>query len=232
MANVLVEETSLSNIASAIREKNGGSATYKPSEMATAILNIQGDNTVTWEGNKMCIDFTLPSNITNINNSLYVPSNYTQQLFYMRSNQVTNISSSIFSNAPVIGFEFPNLNAIGDSAFSNCKISRPITIYSVCSVSNNAFQNTNVPAIDFKTNATFGTYIFHGCYKLNTIILRNPNMIPLSQSYFLGGTLLSNCYIYVPADLVNEYKAATNWTMYSNKFRAIEDYPEITGGAN
>ena len=40
MANVLVEETSLSNIASAIREKNGGSATYKPGEMAAAISNL------------------------------------------------------------------------------------------------------------------------------------------------------------------------------------------------
>ena len=47
MANVLVEETSLSNIASAIREKNGGSATYKPGEMAAAISNlpIGGSNT-------------------------------------------------------------------------------------------------------------------------------------------------------------------------------------------
>ena len=40
MANVLVEETSLSNIASAIRIKNGGSATYKPGEMAAAISNL------------------------------------------------------------------------------------------------------------------------------------------------------------------------------------------------
>ena len=40
MANVLVEETSLSNIASAIREKSGGSATYKPAEMAAAISNL------------------------------------------------------------------------------------------------------------------------------------------------------------------------------------------------
>ena len=40
MANVLVEETSLSNIASAIREKSGDSATYKPGEMAAAISNL------------------------------------------------------------------------------------------------------------------------------------------------------------------------------------------------
>ena len=36
-------------------------------------------------------------------------------------------------------------------------------------------------------------------------------------------------YIYVPATLVDTYKAATNWSTYANKIRAIEDYPEITG---
>ena len=40
MANVIVNDTNLTNIASAIREKNGESTTYKPSEMAAAILAI------------------------------------------------------------------------------------------------------------------------------------------------------------------------------------------------
>ena len=42
MANVLVEETSLENIASAIRSKNGQTTKYKPSEMADAISAISG----------------------------------------------------------------------------------------------------------------------------------------------------------------------------------------------
>lgn len=48
MAKVLVNETSLSAIADAIREKNGSNETYKPSEMAAAIGAIEtgggGDN--------------------------------------------------------------------------------------------------------------------------------------------------------------------------------------------
>lgn len=41
MANVLVEETSLQNIANSIREKTGTEDTYKPSEMANAISGIE-----------------------------------------------------------------------------------------------------------------------------------------------------------------------------------------------
>lgn len=40
MANVLVQESSLQGIASAIRSKNGTQNTYKPSQMADAIMNI------------------------------------------------------------------------------------------------------------------------------------------------------------------------------------------------
>ena len=36
---------------------------------------------------------------------------------------------------------------------------------------------------------------------------------------------------YVPTSLVDTYKSATNWSTYAEQIRAIEDYPEITGGA-
>lgn len=49
MTKVAVTETYLTNIANAIRGKNGSSDTYTPAEMATAITNIptsgvDGDN--------------------------------------------------------------------------------------------------------------------------------------------------------------------------------------------
>lgn len=40
MTKVLVTDTNLENIANAIRNKTGGSDTYKPSQMATAINNL------------------------------------------------------------------------------------------------------------------------------------------------------------------------------------------------
>jgi len=39
------------------------------------------------------------------------------------------------------------------------------------------------------------------------------------------------CKFYVPASLVEAYKSATNWSTYAERILAIEDYPEITGGA-
>lgn len=36
-------------------------------------------------------------------------------------------------------------------------------------------------------------------------------------------------YIYVPSDLVDTYKTETNWTIWADRYRAIEDYPDICG---
>lgn len=33
-------------------------------------------------------------------------------------------------------------------------------------------------------------------------------------------------YIYVPSALVSAYKAANNWSLFSNSIRAIEDYSD------
>lgn len=52
MANILVNESSLSAIANAIRSKNGSQETYKPSQMADAILNISGGGSTPVLGTK------------------------------------------------------------------------------------------------------------------------------------------------------------------------------------
>jgi hypothetical protein len=43
MANVLIEESSLQDIADAIREKTGGSSTYTPAQMGSGVRSISGD---------------------------------------------------------------------------------------------------------------------------------------------------------------------------------------------
>lgn len=52
MANVLIEESYLQAIASAIRSKGGSSDTFKPSEMSQAIDNIY----IPTLGSKLIID--------------------------------------------------------------------------------------------------------------------------------------------------------------------------------
>jgi hypothetical protein len=57
-------------------------------------------------------------------------------------------------------------------------------------------------------------------------------MCTIGNKNALTGTPIANGtgYIYVPSTLVDTYKANGTWSNYAVQIRAIEDYPEITGG--
>lgn len=76
---------------------------------------------------------------------------------------------------------------------------------------------------------TYSAYTFDGCSKLTTLILRSQTMCTLDNtSIFYGSTLLTKTgYVYVPAALVDTYKADEFWSTVADQIRAIEDYPEI-----
>lgn len=78
----------------------------------------------------------------------------------------------------------------------------------------------------------FANNTFNGASALQALILR-PNIVAKLQGtqVFSGTPIASGTgYIYVPSALVDSYKAAANWSTYADQIRAIEDYPEITGG--
>lgn len=128
--------------------------------------------------------------------------------------------------------------------FSNCEKLTSLDISSLEAIHPAGFQNCYViPKIDLPSVSKIYSYnfsgTFEGCHKLTALILRNPTPVILDEA----SNLFKNCpiniggynglegYIYVPKALVEQYKVATNWVAFADKFRAIEDYPEICGGA-
>lgn len=74
-------------------------------------------------------------------------------------------------------------------------------------------------------------WAFDGCSTLVTVILRGAAIPEIASQTFINTPIASGeGYIYVPAARLEEYKAATNWSSFADQIRAIEDYPEITGG--
>jgi hypothetical protein len=70
-------------------------------------------------------------------------------------------------------------------------------------------------------------YAFYECKALIALVLRETSAVcTVSSSGIFGSTPIANGagYIYVPAALVDSYKAATNWSAFAAQFRALEDY--------
>ncbi len=131
----------------------------------------------------------------------------------------------------------PNLTVIGERAFSYCiKLSEVIvpkltTIraygFEYCGalpsmsfpyvtlVENHGFDRcTTLTQLEFGSTCTFQGSTFYGCSELTTLILRGSSVCTMTATNAFSYTKIktTNGRIYVPANLVDAYKSATNWS--------------------
>ena len=148
--------------------------------------------------------------------------------------QATSVGSSAFYDCTSLAaVDFPQATSVVSSVFRGCTSLAAVDFPQATSVGGSAFYGcTSLPEVDFPQATSVGSSAFRGCTKLETLILRSETKATLSNTNALTSTPIASGtgYIYVPASLVDAYKAATNWVTYADQFRAIEDYPEITGG--
>jgi hypothetical protein len=161
-----------------------------------------------------------------------------------------------FITREITEYSNPTLTAIGNYAFAGCKYLESIDLPALTNMGTNygfaecsALTSVNFPVLKEASNnsfrqcsklarAEFGaiTYIrsnaFYQCTSLETLIIRNPTMCNIVSGTVLTASPIEKGtgYVYVPAALVDSYKAATNWSKFAAQIRAIEDYPDICGG--
>lgn len=124
---------------------------------------------------------------------------------------------------------FPNVTSVG--GFQYCEKLEQVNFPKLENVGTQCFWYSGLKKADFGSLSSIGNLAFWTT-PLETLIIRRETLCTLTDTRALGNTPISSGsgYVYVPSALVNTYKAATNWTAYSAQIRAIEDYPEITGG--
>ncbi|MBP3304940.1 MAG: hypothetical protein J6L24_03125 [Oscillospiraceae bacterium] len=82
-----------------------------------------------------------------------------------------------------------------------------------------------VGKIDLHAVTSIGKQAF-AAVNCGTYIIRTPDQVCANGGSVFRGTPK----IYVPAALLDSYKAATNWSAIADNIYAIEDYPDICGG--
>lgn len=212
MAIVVTDSKHYADIAAAIRSKNSEQAKYKPEQMAAAIKNISGGG-----GGG---------------------SNETETALIERT--LTSYSN-------------PDITKIGAYAFYRYKSLKVISVPKVEVIENSGLYEAGIETADLSACKTlqYGAMQMTACVKVDmlgggyiaeaairdskveTLILRSEKTTGMQSKNALANTPIASGtgYIYVPKSLVEQYKAATNWVVYAAQIRAIEDYPEITGGA-
>lgn len=131
----------------------------------------------------------------------------------------------------ITSFNAPKVTSLGTYAFYQCSKITEINFPLATSVPSTCFyQCTALARADFGAAKSIAGNGFAYCSKLKTLILRyTAAMVTLNSSSFAGASFSG--YVYVPAALIETYRADSTWSdaVADNKFRAIEDYPDICG---
>lgn len=281
MAKVLVTDTHLTNIADAIRGKKGTSDTYKPSEMANAISNIEtgiepiGTLDITENGTYDVTEYaTANVNIANDTSEIedafishtisgdYANDRVTKVkygTFYEDSKltsislpNVTSVESYAFYkctsldtiNAPKLqsassytfaytilsNINFPLLTTISTYTFAYINTPCSVCLPSLTTVPNSGFRDSKgITSVDLASATKIDTLAFYYCNKLEKLILRKQDTIcTLTNTNAFTGTPIKNGtgYIYVPDDLVETYKSATNWSSFASQIKPLSELAE------
>lgn len=151
-----------------------------------------------------------------------------------KDNRVTKVGGYAFYGCTALTeVDLPNATSIADNGFNGCKSLVNAYVPSVTTAGSYAFANcTGLVAVDLSSCSFLNYRVFEKCTALQAVILRYGSVCRMDTTNTFNNSSISSGtgYIYVPAALVDSYKAATNWSTYAAQIRAIEDYPDITGG--
>lgn len=78
---------------------------------------------------------------------------------------------------------------------------------------------------EFAQVTSLGAGSFNGCRALATLIIRTPSVCALTNTSAISATLIASGtgYVYVPDNLIDSYKSATNWSTYANQIKGLSE---------
>lgn len=165
------------------------------------------------------ISITIPDSVTSIGG--YVFSACYSLASITIPDSVTSIGTYVFQNCySLASITIPDgVTSIGTYVLRNCSSLTSITIPNgVTSIGSYAFYACySLSSITISDSVTsIGTYAFQNCFGVAFYDFSNHTAVPTLANTNAFKGIAADCEIRVPASLVNEWKAATNWATYAD----------------
>ena len=155
----------------------------------------------------------------------------TRRATTIRNDRITYLGMEVFRNYDSLAIaDFPNVTSTGVNVFYACYALHTVNLPSLISISTNMFGYSSLlKRLDFPSVENIGGGAFSGCSRLVTLILRKADTVcTLANVNAFTNTSIAKGtgYIYVPDNLVEQYKAATNWSTYASQIKPISELEE------
>ena len=99
-----------------------------------------------------------------------------------------------------------------------------LTSLTATGVTEYAFRtDTLLTTVSLPAVTSIGSNAFYGCTALTSLTLSKNQVATLSSTSAFTGTPIASGtgYVYVPDNLVDQYKASTNWATYANQIMPL-----------
>lgn len=145
--------------------------------------------------------------------------------------ECTYINISAFASCSKLqSINFPKCTSVANYAFNTCSSLTDINMSALQTLNNSAFSNCyalSTISLPAATNISAGAFM--KCFNLKSLYLMGSTLCKLSNSNAFTSTPIggystsAGTYgtIYIPASMLASYKAATNWTYFSNRMIGI-----------
>jgi hypothetical protein len=145
--------------------------------------------------------------------------------------KLTTLGKNGFNSTGLESINLPLCTKLGVASFSQTNKLVVATLPLVTSLEGSCFSYSSVQKIDTSSVISIGAYAFGGAQQLDTLILRNSSVCTLANSTntFTNTKITAGTgYIYVPDNLVDSYKTATNWVTFANQIKPISELEGTT----
>ena len=133
----------------------------------------------------------------------------------------TSIGTQAFYNcSKLTSVSIPGATSIGTFAFYNCRKLTSVSIPGATSIGQYAFYDCrSLTSASFPEVTSIDVYAFNSCSALTTLYIgtESNTVCTLSSKNAIPSSVTN---IYVPANLVDSYKSATNWSTFASKIKA------------
>ena len=157
--------------------------------------------------------------------------NYCTRLRFLSFPEVSYVGTSAFQSCwSMTAISLPSCTIIDNNAFRRCTTLSSISVPVLNRVNATAFASCSALSGFSGPLSYIGNNAFSGCYHLLSFYLTGSSVASLNNTNAFTSTPISNYTtstggvygsIYVPASLVDSYKSATNWTVYSARITSI-----------
>lgn len=141
--------------------------------------------------------------------------------------KLQSASQYTFAYTKPSSINFPLLETISTYTFAYITVPCSVNLPSLKTTSNSSFRDSKgISRVDLAIATKIDNLCFYYCNNLETLILRKSDAICTLQNTnaFTGTKIASGTgYIYVPDNLVEEYKVATNWSSFASQIKPLSE---------